>query len=239
MARRESPETETIHSIMTRRIRNRACPALCLLAVAGILCLSGCKQVMLLGLILGGPPSIEPDFDAETGQALDVPDVTVAVVCYAPTEIRFANPSVDHELSRAVAQQLFLNGIAVIQPEVVNAWLDENPDWDHAQEVGAAMDVNYVIEIELESFSLYEQNSAALFRGRTVALVNVYEMDEMDRGERIFEKEIELVFPTEIPRPTYEMPQAQFKQEFLSRLSDRIGWLFYERYSGDMIPWAT
>jgi hypothetical protein len=224
---------------MNRRMRKHVGQALGLLAVAGTLCLSGCKEVMLLGLILGGPPSIEPEFDAETGKALDLPDTTVAVICYASTDVRFANPNIDHELSQVVANQLFLNDIAVVRPDVVNAWLDEHPDYDHAEEVGAAMQADYVIEIELESFSLYEQNSAALFRGRTVSLVNVYEMDEMGHGERIFVKEIELVFPTEVPRSTYELPQAQFKQEFLSRLSDRIGWLFYERYSGDMIPWAT
>ena len=58
-------------------------------------------------------------------------------------------------------------------------------------------------------------------------------------GERIFTKEIDFAFPTEIPRSTYEQTQTAFKQEYLSRLSEKIGWLFYERYSGDMIPWAT
>jgi hypothetical protein len=27
--------------------------------------------------------------------------------------------------------------------------------------------------------------------------------------------------------------------EYLSRLSEKIGFLFYPRYSGDLIPWAT
>lgn len=223
----------------TARRRHRIAATLCLLSAVTLFA-SGCKQFMLLGLILGGPPSIEPDFDAETGKALDIPDVTVAVICYAPMDVKLYNPSIDHELSRIVAQQLFVNGgINVIRPDFVNAWLDENQDWDHAEEVGAAMEVDYVIEIELESFSLYEPNSAALFRGRTVALVNVYEMDDRGRGEEIFTKEIDFVFPTEIPRSTYDQTQTAFKLEYLSRLSDKIGWLFYERYSGDMIPWAT
>lgn len=209
------------------------------LVFAAALSLSGCKEVMLLGLIIGGPPSIEPDFDAETKKSLDLPDVTVAVICYAPTEVKLYNPEIDDELSKFVAERLFVNKIQVRRPDVVNAWLDEHPDWDHAEEVGAAMEVNYVIEIDLESFSLYEPNSASLFRGRTVAMVNVYEMDESGHGEQIFVKEIDFEFPTEIPRSAYDQTQTAFKQEYLSRLSEKIGYLFYERYSGDLIPWAT
>ena len=61
---------------------------------------------MLLGLLIGGPPSIEPDFDAETGLALDLPDTRVAVICYAPTDVKLYNPNIDHELSQIVAGQL-------------------------------------------------------------------------------------------------------------------------------------
>ncbi len=42
---------------------------------------------MILGYLIGGPPSIEPDFDKETGISLQGKDKTVAVVCFAPREL--------------------------------------------------------------------------------------------------------------------------------------------------------
>lgn len=214
----------------------RALFAGCLALTA--LTLGGCSQFALLGVLLGGPPSIEPDFDRETGKALDLPEVTVAIVCYAPTDMKLDYPKVDNEVSTTVAYRLAQNDIQVINPDVLRAWLDQNPDWEHPEEIGEAMKATHVIEIELASFDLYEQNSTNLFRGRTEAYVSVYEMDDAGRGDRIYSKDLNFVFPTEVPRPA-DVPLTSFKAEYLSRLSEKIGFLFYERYSGDLIPWAT
>ena len=69
-------------------------------------CLQGCAQFVLLSYIIGGPPSIEPGFDAETGLSLKGKDKTVAVVCYAPTELQYDYPKVDAEVASAVAYRL-------------------------------------------------------------------------------------------------------------------------------------
>ncbi|MFP6768997.1 MAG: hypothetical protein VB859_12550, partial [Planctomycetaceae bacterium] len=50
-----------------------------------ILSLTGClKQLLFLGLLIHGPPSIEPDFDSRTGKSMTAKDVKVAVICEAP-----------------------------------------------------------------------------------------------------------------------------------------------------------
>lgn len=199
---------------------------------------SGCAQFVLLGFLLGGRPSIEPDFDKQTGEALDLPEVTVAVTCFAPTDMKLDYPKVDSEVAMTVALRLRQNGIKVIIPDVVRAWQDENPDWEHPEEIGAALEATHVIEIELASFDLYERNSTNLYRGRTEAYVNVFKMDESGTGDRIYSKELNFEFPTAVPRPA-DLPLQSFKVEYLSRLSDRIGFLFYPRENGDMIPWAS
>ena len=43
---------------------------------------AGClKQMLFLGYLIGGPPSIEPDFDRNAKKSMTGKDVTVAVVC--------------------------------------------------------------------------------------------------------------------------------------------------------------
>lgn len=214
--------------------------ALFLAGTATIFWTSGCSQFVVLNYLLHGPPTVEPDFDAETGQSMSNPDVTVAVVCFAPKELQWKFPKIDEQMAGMIARQMGKNHIKVIEPEFVRAWVDENPDWEKAEEIGKRFQTTYVVEIELADFSLHEGNSTTLFRGHTEAYVHVVEMTEdHESGERIFTKEVDFVFPTRVPRSSYDTTLMQFQKEYLSRLGERIGYLFYERFNGDMIGWAT
>jgi hypothetical protein len=221
----------------TRRHSSLWLSAALMLAIAGGL--QGCAQFVLLGYLIGGPPSIEPNFDAETGLSLKGKDKTVAVVCYAPTELQYDYPKVDAEVASAVAYRLAEHGIKVVHPDYVKAWIDENSDWDRAEEIGEALKATHIIDIELVAFSLYEENSHTLYRGRSEVYLSVIEMQPDGTGEKVFATELDSLFPTQMPRPTTDISYVQFKREYLSRLSESIGWNFYERYNGDMIPWAN
>ncbi|MEZ6144558.1 MAG: hypothetical protein R3B91_03795 [Planctomycetaceae bacterium] len=212
---------------------------LLILVVCPLATLPGCAQFVLLSYVLGGPPSIEPDFDAQTGLSLDGKDTTVAVVCYVPTELEFESPKIDVEVASALAYRLAEHRINVIGPDYVRAWIDEHPDWERPEEIGEALNATYVIDIELTDFSLYEENTHSLYRGRAEVYVKVIEMLEDGTGEEVYATELNSVFPQLVPRSTQENSLLEFKREYLSRLSEELGWLFYERYNGDKIPWAT
>lgn len=202
--------------------------------------LTGCAQFVLLSYLIGGPPSVEPDFDAETGLSLSGKDLTTAVVCYAPTELKWNFPNIDDEVAAQATYRLRDHNIKVIDPDYIRAWIDEHPDWEQAAEIGKVFQTDFVVEIELESFSLYEEgNSTSLYRGRTVGFIYVTQMNEDGTGERVFSKELDFAFPTRVPRSAYDQSLASFKREYLSRLSERIGWMFHESYTGDMIGWAN
>lgn len=210
-----------------------------LVAAVALCSLSGCAQFVLLGYLIGGPPSIEPDFDAATGQSLSGKDKRIAIVCFAPTELKFEYPKIDAEVASALAYRLSAHRINIIHPDTIRAWMDEHPDWERPEEIGEACNATHVIDIELTDFSLYEENSHTLYRGRAEVYVSVIEMSEDGSGEEIFSTEINSMFPTLAPRSTEETTFLQFKREYLSRLSEELGWLFYERYNGDKIPWAN
>ncbi|SFI17771.1 hypothetical protein [Planctomicrobium piriforme] len=203
--------------------------------------MSGCSQFVILSYLIHGPPTIEPDFDAETGKSLTKPDTTVAVVCFAPKELQWKFPQIDDQLATAVSYRLGQNHVTMIHPDYVKAWTDAHPDWEKAAEIGKAFNATYVIEIELAAFSLHEGTSTTLYRGKTEAYVHVVEMDPEGSGdgERIFTKELDFEFPTRVPRSSYDQTLNSFQKEYLSMLSERIGFLFYERFAGDMIPWAS
>lgn len=202
---------------------------------------TGClKPLIFWGYLLGGPPSIEPDFDRMTQKSMTDKDATVAVVCYAPLDVKYDFSAIDHELAKYLTYRLVQHKVKVTNPDQVRAWLDENPDnWDEPSEIGKALGVKYVVYIELESFNLWEEHSHDLLRGHAEGTVSVIEIDEDGEGEKIFTKEITSLFPTVAPRAATEVPFATFKQQYLARLSEEIGRLFYEHYNGDDIPDAT
>jgi hypothetical protein len=220
-----------------RRVARGLRPVVACLLLMGCLLFSGCNYFVLLGYLIGGPPSIEPEFDALTKESMTDKDVTVAVACFTPTDVRFSFENIDHELAKYVTFRLHQHKVKVINPDRVKMWLDENKDWDKPEEIGAAFECTYVVYIDLKAFSLYEEGSANLYRGRAEAIVSVTKMekDAKDQGEVIFSKEVLSKYPLHQPKSTSEETYGNFKQLYLGRLSEEIGRLFYEYYTEDDI----
>lgn len=204
-------------------------------ALAVCIAISGCRVGMLLGLLIAGPPTVEPEFDKQTKESMTDKDVTVAVICFAPTEVRYSFENIDHELAKYVTFRLRENKITVISPDHVRAWLEENKDWDKPEEIGAAFKTTYVVYIDLNEFSLFEEGSTSLYRGRSEAVVSAWKMNEDDTAEKIFSMEKISKFPQQQPVSTSEETYTNFKARYLSRLSDEIGRFFYEYYLADEI----
>ncbi len=203
------------------------------LAAACLFSASGCNYFILLGYLIGGPPSIQPDFDKLTKESLTDKDVKVAVVCFAPDEIRLNFIDADKDIAKFVAHRLFQHSIKVVQPDRVQDWLDRHDDWDKPDEVGEATGATHVIFIDVHKYNLFEENSHDLFRGRAEVLVSVFKMEKGDQAEKIYTKELTSLYPLSAPRATSELSYDRFRRQYLGRLSEEIGRLFYEYYNGD------
>lgn len=220
-------------------MQNRSRRALVLLALFS-LCLSqtGCNVVLMLGYLIGGPPSIEPDFHAQTKETLAGRNKTTLVYVYAPTELKWDHDAVDYELAKFLSHRLNANKIRVIDPDRVHAWLDKNRDWNKVSEIGAAFKVDYIVFVDLQDYSLFEEHSHELFRGRADGIVSVFKMNEDKKdGESIYTKELVSRFPTGSPISAFgNYSYETFKQLYLATLANTIGKLFYESFTGDDIP---
>ncbi|MHC4874959.1 MAG: hypothetical protein ACYTGL_00585 [Planctomycetota bacterium] len=200
---------------------------------------SGCNYLILLGYLIGGPPAIEPDYEALTGNSMTDQDVVVAVACFAPKEVLYNFAHVDREITKYVSYRMHEHKVKTINPDLVQKWLDENPHWDEPDEIGRATGATHVIYIDLTSFTLFEENSHELYRGRSEGVVTVYELDEDGEGEPIYSKDIVSRYPLAAPKDTSEISRPQFQMLYLSRLSEEVGRLFYEHFNGDDIADAT
>src|SRR5260370_22080064 len=177
---------------------------------------SGCQGVVLLGYLIGGPPSSDPDFHVRTKQGLGGKHKVVLVYCYAPKELKWGNEAVDYDLAKHVAHRLNAKGIKVVDPDRVHAWLDKNDKWRKTAEIGKAFKVDYVVHIDLKDYSLFEPNSANLYRGRADVIVNVVKMEDDKRdGNVIYTTPLKSNFPTRAPVDSNVMSSTQFKKHYL------------------------
>ena len=202
-------------------------------------CLSGCNYLIFFGYLIGGPPQLEPVFEKETNKSFTDRGVRVAVVCFAPDELKYQYDSIDHLVAVGVVARLKQNHIQVVNSEVVRVWLEENPDWDTPDEVGAEFDATFVVYVDISNFSLYEHDSRYLFRGRAETIVSVYEMKADGEGRRIFNKDLSSEFPRLGPRSASEISYDSFRSEYLLRISEEIGRMFYPYGSGDDVGSGT
>jgi hypothetical protein len=200
---------------------------------AAVTVLPGCNYFILAGYLIGGPPSVKPDFDKMTKKSLTDRGVKLVVVCFAPDEIRLNFQDVDKDIAKYVANRMFEHKAVVVHPDRVQDWLDKHDDWDKPEEIGQATGATHVIFIDVHKYNLFEENSHELFRGRSEVLVSVYEMEKDGTAEKIYTKELTSLYPMETARDQSEISYDRFRRAYLSRLSEEIGRLFYEHFNGD------
>jgi hypothetical protein len=233
-----SPQSSTTSPLAGRAIKMQK-RINWLVAAFLFMTIPGCNYFILLGYLIGGPPQLEPAFERETKKSFTDRDVRVAVVCYAPDELTKFHDNIDQLLTTRLSAMLYKNKIDIVNPDAIIAWMVNHSDWDTPEEIGADFDVNFVVYVDITEFSLYEQDSTSLFRGRCDAIVSVYEMATNGDGKRIFNKEVNSVFPIQVPRSASDVSYESFRNEYFFRLADEIGRLFYPYLNGDDVVHAT
>jgi hypothetical protein len=221
-------------NVLSRWVNGRIRLALVTFSLLSILG-SGCNYFILAGYLLGGPPSIEPDFDKMTKKSLRDKGVKVAVVCFAPDEVRLNFIDADKDIAKYVAHRLNEHHIPTINPDRIQEWLDKHEDWDKPEEIGEATKATHVILVDVHKYNLFEENSHELYKGRSEVLISVYEMQKDGTTDKVYTKEITCQYPLETTRETSEISYDRFRREYLGRLSEEVGRLFYEHFNGDDI----
>ena len=125
---------------------------------------SGCTYFILLGYLIGGPPTVQPDFDKMTKKSLTDRGVKVAVVCFAPDEIRLSYTGVDKDIAKYTANQLFKKSMKVVHPDQVQDWLDKHGEWDKPGEIGEATGATHIIFIDVHKYSLLRRTATSSSR---------------------------------------------------------------------------
>jgi hypothetical protein len=115
--------------------------------------------------------------------------------------------------------------LVVLEPSLVNKFKMDNPTWKqgmHPSEWGRKLHVDFVIDIQLESMSLYQPGSLnQLYEGQADVTVDVYDVD-VGPGEPKYNYVLPFKYPHTHPLAVDNIPQNRFKQDFLEHLAAEI-----------------
>lgn len=238
-------DDRTLSSLRPRRLRVPAaarCPGIgrfaILVAVATLVgSLSGCSLFVMAGKMFWGDPKIKPAFTQMTGVDLAEEEKTVLVVVSTPEAIRREMPSLEFDVLEKVVRRLKSHGIQVIDPDEVATYVDNNGgQWSDMSEFAENFETDYIIHIDVESFSYREENSPSMYRGRTNGAVYAYQVKRIDGAKQAlqgFVGDFRIVYPRHHPVSASDRSAVNFQKEFLDFLSDEFGRKFYAYRLGD------
>ena len=192
--------------------------AVLLVCAAVLLPMAGCQSIAFTVAYLFNGLDDPPECNK-------LKEKRVVVVCRQVASLQYVNGRVDQELAEHVAALLKKNvsGIKLVEPRKVNEWMDENETGEQGfTEVGKAFKADMVLGIELERFSLLDNQT--LYQGKASATVKVY---DCKTGEVVFRKSRQTLYPPHFPIQTSEMPERIFRERFIEVLADQLGRYFY------------
>lgn len=205
---------------------------------------TGCSLLSVPFFLLSG---MNPKRDPQCRLASDDKDkeVKVVILAYSSLETRPEFLRADREISGFLVQQLqqrFKDNkekVTLVPVNKVEKYKDEHPNWRSLdpQEIGQHFEADYVVDLSIDSLSLYEPGSAnQLYRGR--ASVSIAVVDVTKPGEDpIYKEEYTTEFPrSRGPVPASDTNPQQFRLLFLKHIAKELAWRFTAHPTSEDYP---
>lgn len=212
------------------------------LIVGGLLLGSsaGCVNVSaIMSKMILGDPQVDASFKNRTGVKLSDKH-TVIVYVTAPTSVLDEHPSLSLDLQKQVAQRMQLRKINVINPNDVSRAV-ENKGATPKPDVIASLfpQADYILHIGVAAFDCREPNSPNLYHGYAGGMIQGYSVRSGESGSQrfpseIFQQEFQIEYPTH-PVPKDSTSSSAFEKQFLDRVSDELGRVFYDFRTSDIL----
>ena len=127
----------------------------------------------------------------------------LVIVTYAGTEILFNDPTAPVEVSYGITNEI-LRSLAgtvktIVRPEQVVHWQESTLEWPNMAlpDIAKTFQADTILYVELERYTLMEDRSANLYRGRIRARIQVAEAAATRNP--VYETTIETLFPEDSP----------------------------------------
>lgn len=208
----------------------------CAVAIAAIVTgASGCSLFVMAGKMVFGDPLTVCEFTETTHVDLVKDDQRVVLLCTIPEFVRNDFPSLDTDLIDAMSIQLRRRRVDVVRQDQVEDWIEEQggligEPHELATRAARDLDADYILHVNVQGFSLGEENSERMFRGRVAAGVTAYAVAEVagaHQALQVFVTRFASVYPAHHPITTESMSARSFQKRCVDHVGLQLAQLFF------------
>jgi len=194
----------------------------------------------IMSKMILGDPHVESAFRTRTGVKLSDKN-TIILFASAPVTVMDENGSLTYDVVEQMSRRFGLRKINVVNPNDVARVIDRkagsNDPLMLAREFSQA---DYLIHIKFSGYGIKEPNSPNLYRGYAAGMA--YAWSARGGGEQggtrhvvqIFEKEFQIEHPKH-PVSRDSMSINAFEKQFVDEISKKLGNLFYDHATSEIL----
>tara|TARA_B100000959_G_C14930405_1_gene603405 strand:- start:982 stop:1662 length:681 start_codon:yes stop_codon:yes gene_type:complete len=190
---------------------------------------AGCS---IFGFIAAGKQAMEDQMLIEKPAEYSLEGLKVAVVIDTDLVVHYEHPGISTLIAGAVAGRIAKNvpDVQVVRPDSVARWQFETPQWTAmpSTEIAKSLDVDRVIYIDLQTYSLTPQGNIYQWEGKCSAMIGVIEANSFEQDGFVDSYEITTVFPRSLSvLMKEEADEGLIEQGLLNEFIKQTSWLFY------------
>ncbi len=207
---------------------------LILLILAASVVLPGCSLGVMAGKLFFDDPKMKSVFRKNTGTDLTKGEKTILIACSTSHQILSKYPGIRIDVVDKMSRILDTRNVKVVPADDVATWFDDHGDWGDFTELADAFDADYVMHIDLKSFSVAVPDSPHLLQGKTEGRVSMMEIKMVGKNKDkrkasvAVERSFSVMFPTTYPLPRENRSEEMFTENFLDRISAQLARMLYD-----------
>lgn len=205
--------------------RLRSCMFATLLLAFGA---AGCHPAML------AYPFADRDAKDKVKAEHDLEADRLLILPYAAMDVEFESPGIGTEVSFEIINEIMnnLRGRVhrVVDPRNVARYQRRTLDWPNTPvaQIGREFKADKVLYIEIYRFSIMEERSANLYRGRIAGRIQVVDSSSPEGKEVLYESEVSVEVPDDKPIGAMEIREDQLRWATVHRFAQEVMWKFHD-----------
>ena len=199
----------------------------------------------LAGKVFLGDPQALNKFETSTGVRLEEEQSGIIIHCTAPLSVTDIAESLPDEVEGELIRRMKLKKMTIVnQNRVVEALDSHGGRYDTQILMNEIRDARYLFEIRIERYELREPHTPTMYHGRCAGTIVGFQFEggESDRGHssprrmaQVFEQEFDVDYPDGHPIPRDQMSESSFRKKFIKELTLRLGNMFYDVSSKELV----
>lgn len=207
-----------------------------MIALLTLSLIPGCSLGVMAGKMFFGDPKSKSQFRAATKVDLTKGEKSLLIVCSAPHGILAKYPSIQLDIVDRMSRILDTKNVKMISADDVAAWFDDHGEWGDFSELCDEFDADFVMNVEIESFSCQVPDSPNLLQGKADGSVMVLEAKGKDTKSmsKAFERTFDVSFPS-YPVPRENKSEQLFTETFLDRVAISLTHFLYDHRASETV----